>query len=478
MSTNYHTPIAAGADVTDAVVNAPLGQLDSALSGTLGGSTAFTQINSGTDTTLNISGGIITISQTRHLVDTEASAASDDLDTISGGVEGDWLILQCVSASRVVTIKHNTGNVYFRDGSDRILHDVYQTVVLMYDGFKWTEWNGRRVGVGIDSTLTISGGLITPTRPHHVVDTEGAAATDDLDTIGGNEEGQFLVLSCANAARVVVIKHGTVNIRTFNGLDIRLDSTTRKVLFVYDGGLWCEVNAGIVAKAATYNSLKLFRDMPAVHSFRARNNWKVKAAAATIQQDGIAAPTATGTPSASNDTDSTYINLLSGGAAGNLAGYTTATFNLVRRQHNPVFDIVMRTGAAGDIANIRFWIGLFSAAPTNVDTLAAGTSAIAFRYSTVAPDTGWTPVTSDGASQSTATAIGTVAASTRYLLTIEVDDTNGLARFRVNNDLTTERTISTTLPAAATELGASWYIITTAAAAKNWKFSRCVCEYD
>lgn len=466
--------------MTDAVVNAPLGQLDSFMSGLETGAEAFDQINIGTDTTVNISGGIISISRSRHLVDTEASAASDDLDTITGGVEGDILVLQCVSAARVVTVKHNTGNIYFRSGGDRVLYDVYQTIVLMYDGVKWTEWNGQRLTAGIDSTLTIESDTIFPTKDRHMVDTESAAATDDLSSIGvgAMEEGQLLVLSAVSAARVVVIKHNVGNIRTFNGLDIRLDATTRYVLLIWDGASWCELNAGVVLKSSTYNTLKLFRDAAAMHSFRARNHWKVKAAAATIQQDGIAAPTVTGTPTASNDTDSTYINIASGAASGNFGGYTTATFNLVRRQHNPIFDIVMRTGAAADIANIRFWIGLFSAAPTNVDTLAGSTSAFAFRYSTVAGDAGWVPVTSDGASQSTGTAIGTIAASTRYLLTIEVDDANGLAKFRVNNDYTTERTLTTTLPAAATELGASWYVITTAAVAKNWKFSRLVCEYD
>lgn len=475
MSTNHHTAIAAGADVNVASVNVPLGQLDSAISGLQSGATSFNQLNLGTDTTVNISGGIIAITKSRHLVETEASAASDDVDTITGGVEGDVLMLQCVSASRVVTLKHNTGNIWFRDGADRSLYDVYQTIVLIFDGFKWTDWNGQRIGVGLDSSLTISAGEIEITRPHHVIDTEGAAAADDLEFVTGGEEGQLLVLSIASAARLVTVVT-TGNIRTFNNMPITLSSTTQKLMLAYDGASWCEVNAGIVMKAASYNSLTLFREAPVFHGYQARNHWTVKAAAATIAQNGIAAPTATGTPSASNDTDSTYINLATGGGAGNLAGYTTATFNLVRRQHNPVFHLVMRTGS--DISSVRFWIGLFSAAPTNVDTLAASTSALCFRYSTNTTDAGWIPVTSDGSSQSTATAIGTVATSTRYLLSIEMDSANGVAKFRVNNDRTTERSISTTLPATTTELGASWYIIAITAAVRNWKFSRCICEYD
>lgn len=479
MTANYHTDIAGGAAANAATFNAPLGQLDSAITNALTGVQAFTQINFGTDTTVTISVGVITVSQTRHLVDTEGASVTDDLDTISGGSEGDLLILQSVSASRVVVVKHNTGNIYLRSGSHVELRDPYHALVLMYDGAKWVEPNGNKITVGIEAALTISGGVITVTRPKHILDTEAAAATDDLDSINGGADGDMVVLVPTSAARVIVVKHGTGNIRLFNGLDMPLDATHKQLMLVYDGGLWCEINAGVALKALTYNGFKKFRDVPVAYNYAGRNNWSVKAAAAIVQQNGIAAPTLTaGTASASNDTDSTYINLLTGAVSGNIAGYVTATFNLVRRSHNPVFHFLMRTGAAADIAAIRFWIGLFSAAPTNVDAIAAGTSAVAFRYSTVAGDAGWLPVTNDGATQSTATAIGTIAASTRYLLSIEVDDTNGIAYFMVNNDLTTRRSINTNLPAAATELGAAWYLITNSGAGKNFKFSRAWCDYD
>ena len=35
-------------------------------------------------TTLTISSGVVTAAQTQHLIDTEGSAASDDLDTVTG----------------------------------------------------------------------------------------------------------------------------------------------------------------------------------------------------------------------------------------------------------------------------------------------------------------------------------------------------------------------------------------------------------
>ena len=55
--------------------------------------------------------------------------------------------------------------------------------------------------------LTISSGAVTATQLVHTIDTEGDAASDDLDTInaGGLNEGQVLTLLAANAARKVYL---------------------------------------------------------------------------------------------------------------------------------------------------------------------------------------------------------------------------------------------------------------------------------
>lgn len=142
MSQNHHTAISASSAATTAVLNAPLGQLDSAISGILAGTTAFSQMNLGTSGgTKTIATGAITITASRHLVDTEGSAASDDLDTINGGSNGDVLVLQIVNSSRTVTIKHNTGNIYCTNGSDFTLDNVRDMVWLLYDGTRWCLFN-------------------------------------------------------------------------------------------------------------------------------------------------------------------------------------------------------------------------------------------------------------------------------------------------------------------------------------------------
>lgn len=378
MTTNHHTAIATGAAANAANFNSPLSQLDSALTSGLAGGTAFTGFKLNTETTLTIASGAIARTLIRHQVDTESAAATDDLTDITGGSVGQVLHIRSVSASRVVTVKHNAAKIYLSSLQDYAL----------------------------DNPLTV------------------------------------LVLICI------------------------------------DGTIWAQWDALFPLSISANNSFKYPRDLAVLPDYRARNGWGLRSAAATTQPIGIVSTSANGTPTASNDTDSTYTNWASGAVIGNAAGVVAATFNHVRRQHNPRFTVLVRTVAAGDIANIRWHIGLCSAAPSNVDTLVGVCSYAGFRFNTVAGDAGWTPVTCDNATQNVGSMVsgGTIAAATRYLLVMEINDADGTVDFSVNNGPVS--TLSANLPAATTELGYSVTIFTTAAAAKNFKFSRMWCEFD
>jgi hypothetical protein len=82
------------------------------------------------------------------------------------------------------------------------------------------------------------------------VDTEGAASTDDLTTINNNAAGRYHILRIANAARSVVLKHGTGNIRIPGAADLTISDTDTVIELVYNGSNWIVVT-GISVQPGT-----------------------------------------------------------------------------------------------------------------------------------------------------------------------------------------------------------------------------------
>jgi len=87
------------------------------------------------------------------------------------------------------------------------------------------------------TTATIAAGVIAASGSYMKVDTEAAAATDDLDSITGGVDGDILILRAANAARTVVVKDGT-NLKLAG--DCTLDNTEDSITLLHDGTNWVE----------------------------------------------------------------------------------------------------------------------------------------------------------------------------------------------------------------------------------------------
>ena len=81
---------------------------------------------------LTIASGAITVTGNYHDVDTEADAASDDLDTINGGVDGAILVLRANNDARTVVVKDSTGNIELA-GGDMSLDNTQDTITLIFD---------------------------------------------------------------------------------------------------------------------------------------------------------------------------------------------------------------------------------------------------------------------------------------------------------------------------------------------------------
>jgi hypothetical protein len=191
--------------------------------------------------------------------------------------------------------------------------------------------------------------------------------------------------------------------------------------------------------------------------------------------------TTTGTLTESFDTDRFYVNYATSTALNNTANVDISAVGPdARVQHLPDAWFYFKTGAAAtDIANVRIFVLLVSASLGSApgDTLAAGESAMGFRFSTSVSDApNWQTFTREGAGNtSTVKSSGVaIAADTPYVFRIKVKSTTAID-FYINNVLVQSYTSGggDVIPPAATNLG--WVINITnlsAGTARNMKFHK------
>lgn len=94
-----------------------------------------------------------------------------------------------------------------------------------------------KANIALDAAveLTIDTGAVTKTKSYHFIDTEGGAASDDLDTISGGSDGDVLFLEAEHTDRTVILKDGTGNLQL--GGDIYLTATGQVVALIYNATL-------------------------------------------------------------------------------------------------------------------------------------------------------------------------------------------------------------------------------------------------
>jgi hypothetical protein len=104
--------------------------------------------------------------------------------------------------------------------------------------------------------LTIASGAITVTQPLHTVDTESNAASDDLDTVtAAVGSGEIVHLRAENAARTVVVKHGTGNIVLSDNADFSLDEVEKSITLIRKGSSWYELARAAGASAQDFDTV-------------------------------------------------------------------------------------------------------------------------------------------------------------------------------------------------------------------------------
>lgn len=123
----------------------------------------------------------------------------------------------------------------------------------------------KQLGLATAVARTIASGAIAYTSVLHAVDTEAAAASDDLDSITGGAVGKLCFIRSTAAARNVVLKHaiGANLIACHGGRDITLDVLTDWALLAHNGTQWTvqaysTLTDGMYAAAGTWSGLQTF----------------------------------------------------------------------------------------------------------------------------------------------------------------------------------------------------------------------------
>lgn len=115
-------------------------------------------INSGPAAALTIATGVVTLTNdsSSYSLDTEGSASSDDLDTISGGQDGQVIFLSNANNGRNVIIRNNIGNIFNPVGVDITLDVTTDIVELRYSAplTKWIVVSTNNVGYFANSKTT------------------------------------------------------------------------------------------------------------------------------------------------------------------------------------------------------------------------------------------------------------------------------------------------------------------------------------
>lgn len=147
-------------------------------------------------TTLTISSGDITVTQSYHRVDGE-SAADDDLDGIAGGLGSDLLLIRPASDTHTITVKHNqngggTNNILLNNDQDYVMNDLEDMLFLIYD-----------------SNIDTNGAWIEISRGETAITLSG---TPDYITLVGQDIVRGLIVLTTDVSGTLPIANGGTNL--------------------------------------------------------------------------------------------------------------------------------------------------------------------------------------------------------------------------------------------------------------------------
>ena len=137
----HFTQYTSGQAVTATNLNNRLTELSDYIDDMIDGTVPFTNLNLsanllalGASTILTISGGVVTVTKSYHVIAAQSGTA-DDLDTITAAADRTFLVLKADTGD-TITIKHGTGNIATWNARDITLTGT-DHIMLFWDGTQW-----------------------------------------------------------------------------------------------------------------------------------------------------------------------------------------------------------------------------------------------------------------------------------------------------------------------------------------------------
>ncbi len=199
----------------------------------------------GTTPTLTIAAGILILNNsTNHYIIEGEGSASDTLDTINGGADGQEVIFQIANASHVITFSLS-GNILTQSGESLIVNSTTTQIRAFYraSDSKWIiETNSRPLIYYPENQTVTFNGLLT--LPHglgkipDVIRTSFVNVTTEGGYITGNQIIYNLGPSSASFVRGISVQVDATNIIIRFGDGIDLITSNGTALFAITAAKW------------------------------------------------------------------------------------------------------------------------------------------------------------------------------------------------------------------------------------------------
>lgn len=175
----------------------------------------------------------------------------DDLETITGGSDGQLILLRPALVTSTITIKSGAGNILTPDGDDYVIPSQ-GFAMLQLDGAVYhllAQPNSpvspiQQLAFTTIDEITVSSGTATLSQTFNKILPE-SGTSDDIDTISGISDGHIAVIYASNPAHVFTLKHGTGNLEFPEETDIELSGNSVLMLLGVSSGVRVIGGSGI-----------------------------------------------------------------------------------------------------------------------------------------------------------------------------------------------------------------------------------------